>query len=101
VGTYATVIESKTELEASLKNFLAGLKGRVLSRRMTTTSRSDGRPLPAVLFIFAADSISGSGKIVTDDNRTYIAMGAKFNDQNGDDTEIDRFMLSFRLTAKP
>jgi hypothetical protein len=100
VSRYAKLPESRAELEANLKNFLTGAKGRVLSRKVTTISRPGGRPLPALLFIFAGDPLSGSGIIVSDGDRSYMAMGAKLNDQNGDETEIDRFIMSFKLTAK-
>ena len=100
ISSYAKVPDSGAELDASLKNFLARVKGRVLSRKMTTASRPGGRPLPALLFLYAGDTTSGSGIIVSDGDRTYMAIGARFNNQKGDETDIDRFMLSFKLTAK-
>jgi hypothetical protein len=97
----AKIIESKAELEASFKNFLTEVNGRVLSRKMTTVSRPDGRPLPAIKFTFAGAKLSGSAIIITEGGRgAYTVMGAKLNDQNGDIAEIDRFMKSFKLTAE-
>jgi hypothetical protein len=92
---------SRSELEASLKGLMKEVDGRVLSQKMTTISRPGGRPLPALLFTFAGSKLSGSMIIIPESGRgTYSAMGAKFNDQNGDGIEIDRFMMSFKLTAK-
>jgi hypothetical protein len=46
--------------------------------------------------------LSGAAIIIPESGRgTYSAMGAKFNDASGGGVEIDRFMMSFKLTAKP
>jgi hypothetical protein len=52
--------------------------------------------------MFSGSKLSGAGFIILERGRgTYNVMGAKFNDEDGDGIEIDRFMMSFKLTAKP
>jgi hypothetical protein len=97
---YAQRHDSKGELEASLKNFLAAVKGHALSQKVGTVSRPGGPPLPAMQFSYAGDELSGVALFIIEDKRVYTAAGSIINDKDGDPAEIARFMKSFRLTAK-
>jgi hypothetical protein len=100
-GDNAKTVASKSEFESAIKSFLTEVEGRVLSQKMTTISRPGGRPLPALQVMFAGSKLSGAAMIILESGRgTYNVMGAKFNDQDADGIEIDRFMTSFKLTAK-
>jgi hypothetical protein len=100
-GDNAKAIAGKSEFESRVKGALAEVDGRVLSQNITTISRPGGRPLPALQVMFAGSKLSGAVMIVIESGRgSYTVMGAKFNDQDADGIEIDRFMTSFKLTAR-
>jgi hypothetical protein len=52
-------------------------------------------------FTFAGDSFSGAEIFIIEGNRVYTVAGEIMNSESGDPAEIDRFMMSFKLTAEP
>ena len=82
-GDNAKTVASKSDFESALKGFLTEVEGRVLQ------------------VMFAGSKLSGAAMIILESGRgSYNVMGAKFNDQTADVIEIDRFMTSFKLTAR-
>ncbi len=98
VTDYDAHINTETELDLDMKNFLKEVNGTVQSQKRLTFNQTSHEVLPALDFSFVAPSGAGRSLIVVAGDRTYqlVVIGLSHYDAKA---ETDRILASSKITA--